>query len=174
MIAGGTALVASTFALPGRAHELKPFIASIAAPPLVLQRLDGPGFDLASLGRKPALIAFWATWCPPCRAELPALARLTRDLAPEGWTVLAVNVGEPEDKVRRFLAQIEAEGLAVLLDETRAASVSWRVGGLPIAYGVGPDARMAFSISGAVDWDDPAMRARLREKRLGFGDLAPT
>jgi hypothetical protein len=51
MIAGGTALVASTFALPGRAHELKPFIASIAAPPLVLQRLDGPGFDLASLGR---------------------------------------------------------------------------------------------------------------------------
>jgi thiol-disulfide isomerase/thioredoxin len=140
----------------------RPFATPVAAPPLALSGLDGRVVDLAEQAGRPALVCFWATWCAPCRAELPALARLNRDLTRDEGVVMAVNIGEPADKVRRFLAQIGADGFPTLLDEERTTAAPWRIGGLPLAYGVAPDGRLAFSVVGATDWDDPAMRQALR------------
>lgn len=153
--AGFAAFARAGFAAAGGP---RPFAVPVTAPPLALSGLDGRLFDLASLGGRPALVAFWATWCAPCRAELPALARLQRDLAVHEIAVIAVNFGEPADKVRRFLAQIGADDFPTLLDEERTTAAPWRIGGLPLAFGVGPDGRLAFSVIGATDWDDPAMR----------------
>ena len=144
-----------------QAQLIRRFTKSVAAPPLVLPGLDGTMHSLAALAGKPVLVAVWATWCAPCRAELPALLRLQRDLAAEGCAVLAVNVGDAPERVRRFLGQIDADGLDVLLDRERAVAAPWRVGGLPAAYGIGPSGDIAFSALGAVDWDGPEARLAL-------------
>ena len=134
---------------------IRPFSKIVAAPRLALPGLDGAERGLAD---RPALVAFWAVWCAPCRAELPALLRLQDDLAAQNITVFAVNVGDPPERVRGFLGQIGAGGLNVLLDRERVTTGPWRVGALPVVYGVSLSGNIGFSALGAVDWDDPEAR----------------
>jgi thiol-disulfide isomerase/thioredoxin len=137
---------------------LRFFPSPVAAPPLALPGLDGDIRALAAMAGRGVLVAFWATWCAPCRVELPALLRLQHDLDRKGYTVIAVNVGEAPDKVRAFLNQIDAGSLNVALDQDRALMRPWRIAGLPLAYGVNSAGLIRFSVLGAVDWDQPSLR----------------
>lgn len=161
LVSGAALRAASiwTSSATAQTHQgLRFFPVPVAAPPLELPGLDGGLQALAGLAGRSVLVAFWATWCGPCRVELPALLRLQHDLAGQDFAVIAVNVGEAPDRIHSFLGQIGAESLNVALDRDRSLMRPWRIAGLPLAYGIDRAGLIRFSVLGAVDWDQPVVR----------------
>ncbi len=102
------------------------------APPLSLHALGGGPVSLTAEAGHPVVLNFWATWCTPCRAELPRLERAASD--DPGLRVLAIDEGEAASDVAAFLRGIPgAPGtMRVLLDPDRAAGRNYQVLGLPV------------------------------------------
>jgi thiol-disulfide isomerase/thioredoxin len=130
-----------------------------ATPKLALAALDGRRVDLKALRGKTVIVNFWATWCGPCREEMPSLAALAKAEG-TGVVVLAVNVGESRPKVQQFLAAHSLD-LDVLLDAQGEAAADWRIAIYPSSFVISPDGRIHSYIAGALDWNDPAVVRRL-------------
>ena len=127
-------------------------------PALALDALDGGRVTLAP-DAAPTIVHFFATWCAPCRTELPALADFARR---SGVRVLLVDVAEPADRVRRFFAEGTAGPAPgpVLIDQNRAAARAWGVSLLPASFVVS-SGRITLAREGEVDWADPETLAAI-------------
>jgi peroxiredoxin len=152
-------LLAASVSLAG-AQELRPW--SGATPALALRDLDGGQQRLQDYRGKVVLINFWATWCEPCREEMPSMNRLRAALAGQPFAVLAVNLAEPESRVRRFMELVPLE-FTVLLDRDTSVAKAWKARILPASYLVGPDGRIRYSVLGAIDWTAERVRAAIQE-----------
>ena len=142
------------------AQELRPWTGG-ATPPLALGDLDGKLHRLEAYRGKVVLVNFWATWCEPCRDEMPSIGKLRESLAGRRFTVLAVNLGESEARVRRFLEAMPV-AFPVLLDRDTASAKAWGARILPASFLVGADGRIRYSVLGEIDWGgDKARRAVL-------------
>jgi thiol-disulfide isomerase/thioredoxin len=130
-----------------------------ATPALALATLDGRRVDLKSLRGKTVVVNFWATWCGPCREEMPSLAALAEAEAGR-VVVLAVDVGESAPKVRQYVAA-QSLALDVLLDAHGEAAARWRVAIYPSSFVVAPDGRIKAYVAGALDWNDPDVVRRV-------------
>ena len=135
--------------------ELKPANGALAQP-LVLKTLDGAVHDLAQYRGKVVLVNFWATWCEPCREEMPSLERLKEKFGGQPFEVLAVNVDEPEARVRAFLEKTPLQ-LTVILDPGKAVTKRWNARILPASYLIGRDGRVRYSVVGDIDWSDESV-----------------
>jgi thiol-disulfide isomerase/thioredoxin len=155
------AALACAAANPARAIEANVLVPwqGGATPKLALAALDGRRVDLKSLRGKTVIVNFWATWCGPCREEMPSLAALARAEG-AGVVVLAVNVGESRPKVQQFLTA-QSLDLDVLLDAHGEAAADWRIAVYPSSFVIAPDGRIQAYIAGALDWSDPAVVRRL-------------
>jgi thiol-disulfide isomerase/thioredoxin len=120
-------------------------------PALALKDLDGRERSLADYRGTVLLVNFWATWCEPCRDEMPSMGRLRTQLAGHPFDVLAVNYGESATRVRDFVTK-ERLDLTVLLDAGQNTARAWRVRTLPSSFLVGPDGRVRYSVVGELDW----------------------
>ncbi len=118
------------------------------APDFVLQTAAGGSYRLSDLGERPVLLNFWATWCGPCRQEMPAIEEEYRARAGEGLVVLAINVREAPRTVQGFARRL---GLSfpVLLDESGEVSDHYRVRSLPTTFFITPEGIMDGSRTGA-------------------------
>jgi thiol-disulfide isomerase/thioredoxin len=123
-----------------------------AAPALALRDTEGRTHDLAAYRGKVVLVNFWATWCEPCRQEMPSIQRLRDRLAGKPFAVLAVNVDEPDARVRRFLEQTALD-LPILMDPDKVVTRRWGVRVLPVTFLVGPDGRVRYRLVGDLDWN---------------------
>jgi cytochrome c biogenesis protein CcmG, thiol:disulfide interchange protein DsbE len=151
-------LLAIALAAPAAAQELKP--SSGAAPALKLADLEGRRHDLAAYRGKVVLINFWATWCEPCRDEMPSLERLRASLEGRPFAVLAVNLAEPEPRIRKFLEAMPVR-FAVLLDRDTQAARAWQAKILPATYILGPDGAIRYRHLGELDWSKPEVREQI-------------
>jgi peroxiredoxin len=120
------------------------------APAFQVRTLEGRTLDLAALtARGPLVIDFWATWCKPCVASLPALQALHERLAPRGVTVLGVSIDGPRNysRVRPFVNKL---GLTypVAIDEDGTLAERFQVVGVPTTVVIGPDRRIALTRTG--------------------------
>ena len=131
------------------ANELKPWSGD--TPPLELKDLSGNTYRLADFRGKVVLINFWATWCEPCRDEMPSIQHLKNRLAGRPFVVLAVNVAESEARIADFLGKQPLD-FTVLHDRNSAAMKAWRVKGLPASFVVAPDGRVRYSYTGEFEW----------------------
>ncbi|MCK7612984.1 TlpA family protein disulfide reductase [Roseibium sediminicola] len=131
-------------------------------PKLDIADLAGTTHRIGDYAGKVLIVSFWATWCPPCRKEMPSLARLARVLGPDGYAVLAVNVGDQEDKVRGFLDEIDSDGFTVLLDSNKSMPSTWYLRGLPVTYILNRDGAVALAAVGDRVWDSDEMVAAIR------------
>ena len=128
-----------------------PWPHGVATPPLALPGLDGPPHDLVTARGQVVLLNFWASWCEPCVAELPALERLAQQRAADGLTVWAINHRESEAAVRRF-RQRTGTTLPLLMDNDGSAARAWQVRTFPTTVALDRRGRPAFSVVGELDW----------------------
>jgi thiol-disulfide isomerase/thioredoxin len=143
------------------AGELKPWSGG-ATPPLALQDLTGRSHDLAQYRGKVVLVNFWATWCEPCRAEMPSMDRLRRSLEGQPFEVLAVNLAEPVSRIEKFVASMPL-GFPLLLDRDSTVAKAWKARLLPASYLVGADGRIRYVALGELDWSGEAARRLVLE-----------
>jgi thiol-disulfide isomerase/thioredoxin len=108
------------------------------APDFTLGSLAGQSVQLGALKGKPVLVNFWATWCPPCRAEMPDLDEVARANAGSGLQVVAVNLREESDVVGGYLTTIGV-GLDSVLDRSGNVFRQYRITGLPTTVAIGRD-----------------------------------
>ncbi len=102
------------------------------APDFTLESLDGEPVTLSAHRGTPVLLNFWATWCPPCRKEMPDLQRFSAKYG-DRVQLLGVNWGESDDDVRRFLARYDVD-YPNLMDRDGRAFVQYRLTGLPATF----------------------------------------
>jgi thiol-disulfide isomerase/thioredoxin len=149
-VAAGHACAASPALKPAAARE------AAAAP--------GPGLA-AALQRhrgQAVVVNFWATWCEPCRQEMPSLQKLARRLEDRGLVVLTVAVNDREAQVKDFLWEISVD-LPVLHDREQAESRALGVRVLPTTLVFDRSHRQRLRAVGAVEWEAPEVRAQLEK-----------
>jgi thiol-disulfide isomerase/thioredoxin len=120
-------------------------------PPLARPDLAGRVHDLKALRGRVVLVNFWATWCEPCRDELPSLERLKAKLEGRPFDVVAVNYGEGAPRIGEFVRRHNLS-LPVLLDPEKEAAAAWKAGGLPMTFLVDARGRVRYSAFGERDW----------------------
>lgn len=151
-ILGVLSLLLGLAGAPGAAQEatVVPWTGG-PTPALVLPDIDGRVHNLADYRGKVLVVNFWATWCAPCRDELPSLERLREALRGRPFEVLAVNVNEGEARVQRFLTEIPLR-LPVLLDRHGDTPRAWKVRGLPATFLLDAEGLIRFWYLGELDW----------------------
>lgn len=103
------------------------------APDFLLETLDGKVLRLSDLRGKPVIINFWATWCPPCRREIPDLIAVHNRYRDLGLVLLGVNLAESDGVVRPFTEEFGMD-FPVLMDRSGGVAREYRVLGLPTTY----------------------------------------
>jgi cytochrome c biogenesis protein CcmG, thiol:disulfide interchange protein DsbE len=139
-----------------------PLVPGVRAPAFVIPDLDGKPVSLADHRGEVVLVNIWATWCPPCREEMPSMERLYRDFADEDFEILAISVdakvgeigydGRMGGNIRKFA---EDYGLTfpILHDPSGKIAITYQTTGLPETFLVGRDGVIYKRVSGATTWD---------------------
>jgi cytochrome c biogenesis protein CcmG, thiol:disulfide interchange protein DsbE len=137
-----------------------------AAPAYAARTLAGEPATLAGYRGRPVLLNVWATWCHPCREEIPALEVLHREYAPAGLAVVGVSIdqGGQDAQIRDFLAEYGAS-YPVWLDPAGDVQSTFSTIGVPTTYLIGPTGTVLWKHVGPVRDDDPELR-RLIEASL--------
>ncbi|HEY5300526.1 MAG TPA: TlpA disulfide reductase family protein [Acetobacteraceae bacterium] len=144
--------------------KLTPITPPRPAPEVAFHTADGTARRIADYAGKPVLVNLWATWCPPCVAELPSLAALARTLAPRGIHVLPVSADRGGAKtVEAFYAAHAITDLPVLTDADSALMHAFAPAGLPTTYVIDAEGRIVGIEEGGMDWSAPGVPGMLRE-----------
>jgi peroxiredoxin len=133
-----------------RTAELTP-VGGPAKPDFSLQDLDGKSVPLTTFKGRTVLVHFFATWCDPCREELPALNRFLKRSAPN-VSVVAISVAEVDPRVKRFFERAPVD-FPVLLDRDRAIAKSWKIGALPTTYVLDANMKPMLVVEADFAWD---------------------
>jgi thiol-disulfide isomerase/thioredoxin len=161
-----SALVLAALVAASSAHAQEPTAMSLHQEPQPLPELvftdeSGEPRSLEDWRGKAVLLNVWATWCAPCRAEMPTLDRLQERLGGEGFEVVALSVDRAgAGAVRKFFDEIWVK-LPVFIDQDGAAIRSLGLFGLPATLLIGPDGNELARLAGPAEWDTPEMVAFL-------------
>lgn len=158
-------------ALPGPDRRLQDRLAALGFQ-IPQTRIQAAEFDLRDLegGRvrlkdhrgKLVFLNFWATWCPPCRAEMPSMESLYRRLGNRGFEILAVDLQESREQVQEYV-QENAFNFPVLLDETGRVGAMYGVRNIPTTYLIDPQGAVLARSIGGREWDSEEVTGLLRE-----------
>ena len=158
--------------------ELFPVAVASKAPPIEGVTLDSSRRmkTLADYSDKVVLLNIWATWCEPCRVEMPSIEKLHREFGTRGLAVVAVSIDDPgaEQRVLDFVKEL---GLTfeVLHDPKQVTSRNYQVTGYPETFVIARDGTIRRKVIGATNWSSEGSRALVREL-LGISDstIVPT
>ena len=140
---------------------------AVAAPPFVLADLSGAKVSLASLSGKVVLLNFWATWCIPCRTEMPGMERLWQRYRDRGLAIVAVSVDEGgEKRIANFVRRLNLS-YPILLDPQSEVAERYEVSGLPVSFLIDGEGRLIGRLVGSREWDSPE-GVSLIEELLGL------
>ena len=124
------------------------------APEFSLRELNGNVASLSGYRGKMVLLNFWATWCGPCRDEMPSMEQLSRNFGGQGLAVVAINQRENAALVARFM-KTHNLNFSTLLDADGRVAASYRVYGIPVSYVIDSDGQAIGMKSGSMDWASP-------------------
>jgi peroxiredoxin len=148
------------------AQTLTPVEGKPVAPEFSLRDIEGKMHKLSDYRGKPIILNFWATWCPPCREEMPAMQRAWTKLQHEDIALLAIDVGEDEDTIFTFTADYSVE-FPLLMDVDSSIIQQWPVLGLPTTFVIDPQGRIVYRAAGGREWDDPVLLDKVRALKPG-------
>lgn len=150
----------SVIGLPGlanAAHVVQRWAQGKLTPQLNLTDLEGNTWNLAALQGQVVVLNFWASWCEPCRAEMPSLELLATRHERRGLTVLAVNFKETVPAIKRFL-EIAPVSLPILLDPDGASAGAWTARMFPSTVLIDRNGIARTTVVGELDWMGPVAR----------------
>lgn len=127
-----------------------------------LKDLDDNLVSLADFKGKTVIINFWATWCPPCRKELPSMQRTYQEYRNEKLVILGINVGETWEVIAPFLSPFDIE-FPILFDIDSSELTKWKAIGLPTSFVVDGKGMVTHRFTGGRDWDDPVFKKDLEK-----------
>jgi cytochrome c biogenesis protein CcmG, thiol:disulfide interchange protein DsbE len=139
-------------------------VAGAPAPDFTLTNLSGQTVKLSSLKGQVVLVNFWATWCIPCRAEMPAIQQAYTARKDQGFTVLAVNLNEPKPDVQSYVNSLNVN-FPVLLDAGDSISNLYRVRGYPTSFFIDRSGTVAIENVGMMT--DAQLASNLAKVGLG-------
>ena len=123
---------------------------------------DGQPMNFADLRGQYSVVNFWATWCAPCRKEMPMLAELDREFDGQGLDVVTIATGRnPAPAIDGFLAEIGVDNLPKHLDPSQALARDMAVLGLPVTVILNPDGQEIARLQGDADWSSDSAKAIL-------------
>ncbi len=146
------------FAFAG--HVVRAWPAGLPVPPLEVVDLAGKPWRLEALAGQVVVLNFWATWCEPCRLEMPSLDAMAARRRREGVVVAAVNYKEPPDVIRRFLERAPFKA-QILLDSDGDATVTWTPRVFPSTIIIGRNGQPVHVVVGELDWEGAEAKALL-------------
>ncbi len=152
----GFAASAAAVPLPESLFLQKPNEA-VEAPDFTLKDVGGKPVRLKELRGKLVFLNFFATWCGPCRDEIPSMEQLHRAYDGKGLMFLAVDVREGAKAVRAFLGELRVS-FAAVLDDDGSVSQEYGVRALPVSFLVGRDGMILWRAIGAREWNTPQAR----------------
>ncbi len=132
------------------------------APELELSNMNGKVFNLDESRGHWVFVHFWASWCGPCRREMPAIQRMAEHLQDTPLEIVLINTAETDDTVFTFLG-IVAPALDTLMDRDGLVTERWQPRGLPATFLVDPQGRVRYQALGGRPWDKPEYREFLRQ-----------
>ena len=132
------------------------------APNFTLKSMSGKNLKLSELAGNVVLINFWASWCGPCREEMPYLNALHKKYAPLGFTVLGVNVEEQLDGAMGFLSNVPVD-FPILLDNQNKVSKQYKVVAMPTTVVVDRDGNMRYLHKGYKPGDEKKYRQMVKK-----------
>lgn len=130
----------------------KPFKAA----DFILEGEDEKTYQLSRLRGKVVVLNFWATWCPPCRLEMPSMERAWKKLKGKGVIFLGINVGENRDTIFEFFSQYPVS-FPLPMDLDGKVIKQYPVTGLPTTYIINPEGMVTHRAVGSREWDSPGM-----------------
>ena len=144
-------------------QDTEPAVEGKLAPDFTLKDLSGRPVQLSSLKGKVVLVNFWATWCPPCREEVPSLVKMNQAMQGKPFQLLAVSIDEGgRDAVTTFFKKSGSE-LPALLDTDGAVSRRYGTTGVPETFVINPKGVIMKKVVGGLDWSSPEVLAALED-----------
>jgi peroxiredoxin len=146
--------------------ELFPIAVGMDAPPITGKTLDSAprAKSLADYKGKVVLLNIWATWCGPCREEMPSMEKLYKEFASQGLVIVAVSVDDPgtEQQIRDFVKEF---GLTfeILHDPDKKTAQRYQVTGYPESFIIGREGTIRRKVFAAADWSSETNRTLIRE-----------
>jgi thiol-disulfide isomerase/thioredoxin len=161
----GVALLAATLSIATAQEPSRNFIVYDAPKPIAaiqFEDADGQSRSLADLRGKVVLLNIWATWCVPCRKEMPTLDRLQAALGGADFEVVALSIDRRVEAVRKFFAEVGIQKLAMYIDSSAKATRELEAVGLPTTLLINREGREIGRLIGPAEWDSPEMAAFIR------------
>ncbi len=150
------------------APAMKPLRVSIPASDFALKDMKGKSVRLSDFRGKVVLLNFWATWCLPCRREMPSLERLYQSYRSRGLVVVAVSIDRASSaKVRAFAEEMDLS-FPVLHDPDDLTSPRYGVIGIPYSFLISPAGRIVYRVAGEYAWDDRPAKAAVEYMLQGM------
>lgn len=128
--------------------------AGTVAAPFELKSLEGKSVPMHQFAGKLVVLNFWATWCGPCKEEMPAFERLRQKLDPDRVSLLTVTTDLQREGIKHFLASLDVH-LPVLFDEDQEVSRAYMVRALPTTVIISRQGMVVGRALGPRDWDSP-------------------
>lgn len=144
-----------------QAGELKAFNGKGTHPPLILKDLHGKTYNLNDYKGKVVLVQFWATYCGPCRQEMPTMNKMRKEMGDVPFKILAINMGETRAEVEQFVSEVKPE-FTILLDEEGKSITDWQVFAVPSNFIIDPQGKIRYTLFGGVDWDDQTLINKIK------------
>lgn len=132
-------LILTSVLLVGGCSSPAPQVGKLA-PDFQLPDLDGQSVSLSDFRGKPVLVNFWATWCPPCRAEMPYIQEIfdDKEWSDKGLVILAIDKGESPSTVENFMQSYNLS-FPVLLDINQNVALEYNIRGIPTTFLIDKD-----------------------------------
>lgn len=141
---------------------LYPLQEPFLAPEFELKGEDGKLYRLSDYRGQVVILNFWATWCPPCRDEMPSMERAWQKIKGKGIVILAVNMGEDEDAIFEFTGDYPVT-FPLPMDSDGSVIKKYPVVGLPTTYIISPEGMVTHRAVGTREWEHPQLLDQLRK-----------
>lgn len=126
------------------------------APEIIVNGMNGSPLKLSELKGKVVLLNFWATWCPPCREEIPSMIKLNKTMAGKPFQMVAVSIDEGgKPAVESFLQTSGFSELPVYMDTENRAANTYGITGVPETFIINREGVIVKKIIGPLAWDSP-------------------